>query len=406
LPVSGLSAQLLHNQLSSKEKPLVVIGANLVARFLVEKLRLPPRLLGYRYFRTETLRTYAAGYGDEYRIAIPEMNVDYELPLNVRKRSELSNASDAWGGSFFEVPHRRTKAAEFAILKNARVVGTRDAFGNEFYSIIGAKDIRVAVNGTGHCDGQRKALRVGATRTRVARAAWLLEVWYGNYFHWMAFHLPKLLLLEEVGWTGPIIGPSTFKSKECRFIGQTLETVGVPLASCIPADFELFEVEQLAVVNLDPYPDRILDKLRNRIARPTKGSRPRRFYISRRDGIWRHLVNEAEIMALLLSRGFEILEPGRLSFAAQAEAMAEADVILGLHGAGLANMILCRPGTLVAEIADAARFPHPAYYALASALGHRYWLIRGEAVDDGRPAYLRDFRLDPKELNEMLSACL
>jgi capsular polysaccharide biosynthesis protein len=380
-------------------------SANRAGRFLAEDLRLPPKLLGYRWFRTESLRAYAAAHGDEYRIAIPEITVNYPLPVNIKERSQLPESLS--GHSFHETQHRTTKAAEFAVLSNARIIGTHDAFGNEFYSILGASDVRVSVKGTVPSDGQRQAL--SRPSIRLPCAAWFLEVWYGNYFHWMIFHLPKLLLLEELGWNGPIIGPSASKSTECTFLGQTLSAVGVPPATCIQADSKLFEVERLAVVNLDPFPERLLDQLRSRLARPTRGSRLRRFYISRKGSAWsawkRRLVNEAEIVPLLLRRGFEILDPGLLSLTAQAEAMAEAGVVLGLHGAGLTNMILCKPGTTIAEITDPIRFPNPLYYGLASALGHHYWLIRGETIDDGQPVGLRDFRLDPKELDELLTAC-
>jgi hypothetical protein len=378
---------------------------NRAGRFLAEDLRLPPKFLGYRWFRTESLRAYAAAHGDEYRVVIPEITVNYPLPVNIKERKELSSAGGDWGGTLHEVPHRTTKAAEFAVLSNARIIGTRDAFGIEVYSILGAGDVRVGVKGTVPPDGQ--ALRAGRPRIRLPCAAWFLEYWYGNYFHWMTVHLPKLLLLEELGWNGPIIGPSASVSTERTFLGQTLNAVGVPPATCIQADpSKLFEVERLAVVNLDEFPDRLLDQLRSRLARPATGSRFRRFYISRKGSSWRRLVNEAEIVPLLLRRGFEILDPGLLSFTAQAEAMAEAGVVLGLHGAGLTNMILCKPGTTIAEITDPIRFPNPLFYALASALGHRYWLIRGETVDDGQPVLYRDFRLDPKELDELLTACL
>jgi capsular polysaccharide biosynthesis protein len=220
----------------------------------------------------------------------------------------------------------------------------------------------------------------------------------------MTFHLPKLLLLEELGWNSPIIGPSAAKLTENTFLGQTLHELGVPSGTLIPVDSGLFEVEKLAVVNLDSFPDRLLNQLRSRLARPVMGSRLRRFYISRKSTTWRRLVNEAEILPLLLRYGFEILEPELLSFTAQAEAMAQATVVIGLHGAGLANMILCQPGTTIVEIINPTR-PNPHFYALASALGHRYWLIRGEAIDEGQKAY-SDIRVDPKELEEVLAACL
>src|SRR5262249_43966043 len=97
-------------------KSLPSRGANRMGRLLVEDLKFAPKILGYRWFRTESLRTYAAKQGDEYCIAIPEVANEYPLPVNIQQRSELSSERGNWGISFYEIPRRTSKAAEFAIL--------------------------------------------------------------------------------------------------------------------------------------------------------------------------------------------------------------------------------------------------------------------------------------------------
>jgi hypothetical protein len=49
-------------------------------------------------------------------------------------------------------------------------------------------------------------------------------------------------------------------------------------------------------------------------------------------------------------------------------------------------MLFASPGCQVVEIMDPA-FPNPQFYALASALGHPYWLLEGRAMGESRPGH-------------------
>jgi capsular polysaccharide biosynthesis protein len=79
----------------------------------------------------------------------------------------------------------------------------------------------------------------------------------------------------------------------------------------------------------------------------------RRLYIARRDRYKRHLVSEENLQARLAEDGFEILYPEELSIDQQITRFRSASIVIGCSGAGLANTIYCRPGTLVIEIAPA-----------------------------------------------------
>lgn len=53
----------------------------------------------------------------------------------------------------------------------------------------------------------------------------------------------------------------------------------------------------------------------------------------------RQLVNENDVISLLNQYEFESFEPGRLSLEDQVRLFANADVVIGPHGAGLTNII-------------------------------------------------------------------
>lgn len=80
-----------------------------------------------------------------------------------------------------------------------------------------------------------------------------------------------------------------------------------------------------------------------------------KLYISRRDSSRRKLANEAELEAALADLGFSVVCPGHLSFEDQVRLFRNAEVIVSPHGAGLANVLFCRPGTRVIELMPSVR---------------------------------------------------
>ena len=72
-------------------------------------------------------------------------------------------------------------------------------------------------------------------------------------------------------------------------------------------------------------------------------------YINRKT---RRLKNELEVQSFLRDRGFKIVNLERLALREQMRLFNQADIVVGFHGAGLANLVFAKPGTKVIEIAD------------------------------------------------------
>jgi hypothetical protein len=75
----------------------------------------------------------------------------------------------------------------------------------------------------------------------------------------------------------------------------------------------------------------------------------RRLYI-RRGVTRRKVLNEDDVIELLEPAGFEPLTMDGRSVREQAALFASADVVVATHGAALANLVFCRPGTVVIEL--------------------------------------------------------
>jgi capsular polysaccharide biosynthesis protein len=108
-----------------------------------------------------------------------------------------------------------------------------------------------------------------------------------------------------------------------------------------------------------------------------KPNRQRRFYLSRARAAFRRIANENEISQVLRQRNFEIVEAENLSWREQANLFAGASVIVAPHGAALANIAFCKPGTRVVEISTRAGY-RDWYWQLAAVAGLSYELLEAQ----------------------------
>ena len=198
--------------------------------------------------------------------------------------------------------------------------------------------------------------------------------WMG-YYHWLIDVLPKLCMLQEE-------------------FGRDLS--GAPL--CYPRWFPALEDESLSLLGLSE--NRVIDTakiggvsadtvlgcrlpgwyeipegaglLRDRLVPCGVSGVSRRIYISR--GGRRRVSNEAEIRDFLACMGFMIVEDRPRSLREQISLFHAAEVVVAPHGAALANLLWCRPGSLVLELANESYYP-PFYRNLAAYCGLRHGTI-------------------------------
>lgn len=106
------------------------------------------------------------------------------------------------------------------------------------------------------------------------------------------------------------------------------------------------------------------------LGRGLKG-RGEKIYLTRERARRRRVVNEAELWAGLEARGFVKVALEELGWAEQIAVCREARVVVAPHGAGLANLVFCAPGTRVAELAGRSYF-NPVFWRLAALGGLDY----------------------------------
>ncbi len=189
-----------------------------------------------------------------------------------------------------------------------------------------------------------------------------------NYWHWLFDVLPRLKILEnQINLSE--VNFFLFPDLKEKFQNESLNLLKIPRKKRI-SSIDYRHIESDLVIAVDhPYifknnpsseiqnlPEWILKYLREKfLVNANKKEFPKKFYIDRKDSKSNHrnlrkIVNEDEIKALLLKKGFSVLTLSDFSFEDQVVLFNQATEIVGLHGAGFANLTFCKPSTSVIEL--------------------------------------------------------
>lgn len=82
---------------------------------------------------------------------------------------------------------------------------------------------------------------------------------------------------------------------------------------------------------------------------------------------------------ILLSKGLKKVILEDLSFADQVQIFASADVIVSPHGAGLSNLVFCRPDTKVLEFFS-PNYVNVCFWVLSNHVGADYYCFIGDGL--------------------------
>lgn len=205
----------------------------------------------------------------------------------------------------------------------------------------------------------------------------------GNYSHWFQQMLPRLHLAKSAGYQLSDFSAFVINSGG-PFIEQSLQLLEVPIDRCLFTNHDLHVQGSPLVVPSIPSPGNpsawVPEFLRSSFwprVESRKLESPKRIYISRSKAGSRRVSNEIDLIPLLEEKGFTLLCLEDHSLQHQIEFFANADVICGVHGSGLTNVLFCRPGCTLIEIYH-PQFPEIFWWSLASVSQVNYYFMLGE----------------------------
>jgi hypothetical protein len=127
----------------------------------------------------------------------------------------------------------------------------------------------------------------------------------------------------------------------------------------------------------------------------------RKIYLSR-EGSVRGVSNEQDLIELLKKYGFDVVNSS--TQANIPELMSNASVIIGAHGAAMANCVFCSPGARLIDLLPAG-YPYPYYMSLADSVGLEYTAFVCKSKGKGA-ATKADFMVDIPRLKVFLDQTL
>src|SRR6266446_1789684 len=201
----------------------------------------------------------------------------------------------------------------------------------------------------------------------------------GNYYHWLLDLVPRVLLLKHATQNFSNYDALLLNGSRANYERETLAALGVPLEKIRYVDSrDRFQIASAVFASMDinviaPWKVRGLRDL----VSSGKPNQHRRLYLSRARTAVRRIANENEISEVLRHRNFEIVEAENLSWREQANLFAGASVIVAPHGAALANIVFCKPGTRVVEISTCAGYGDW-YWQLAAVAGLSYEVLEAQ----------------------------
>lgn len=202
----------------------------------------------------------------------------------------------------------------------------------------------------------------------------------GNFYHWHYDILPALGLVEECGISIGDIDNIIITDKESSFHLPMLKMLGVrdDQIKRITPGYDYVQCEKLLLPTIRNgmgmrQPRKHIDWLRRKIlgqslelVNPKEGSEKIAVIRELRGYTDTSLVTE-----YFETRGYRIYKPENHSYHEQVATFHNASHIVSPHGAALALLAYCKPGTIVHEFYGEQI--HPCFWSLASTLGLKYY---------------------------------
>jgi capsular polysaccharide biosynthesis protein len=308
--------------------------------------------------------------------------------------------ANAWQQSLNQAIHAGEARSWVSRQDNASVLGRHGSViiwkeGQGFL----LSDVSYAFDSSGwnrvrHPDLQRQHLP-GVERIR-GEAVVISCPYANNYFHFLFDSLPRLLDLDENSSCQVILNDErSFQREYYELLGLSLDR-RVPVSGSshwkpdelmVPS-IPLPELNMLGAVA--PHACDFLRQIMNHSRVCAQSSPARKIWIGRRSG--RNYANAEAVSEWLVRHAFIECFLEELSVMEQIVLFRDADVVGGVHGAGLANLVYCRPGTRVVEVLP-EHWGWPFYRSLSAAVGLDYRCVSATADEPLRDEDVRLTRI-------------
>jgi hypothetical protein len=314
------------------------------------------------------------------------------LPRNLSKK-QLSQKTNRSGITFLsEFTKQRSQVKKLYQVYDSTINVVTDTNGCHFYSIETETGKELFGSGLSlnkdlaNINSLRNDVVVGDGRgpyQHFDSACFCLEIWSGNYFHWLIFVLPRILYLKTI--LGDQFPPLLMSDHlEIPLVVETsLDLIGIRKEDCASIHHGKVSVKELYFPVMSRFDRSMLASLRLKLTESFESDLHKSdfIYVSRKKANKRRCSNETEVETCLENFGFTTIHAEAFTFSEQIQIFKNARIVCGLHGAGLSNMLFMADRAQVIEIGNKSD-PSPLFYSLANALNLDYWYVEATLGTD------------------------
>lgn len=230
--------------------------------------------------------------------------------------------------------------------------------------------------------------------------------YFDNYHHWLLEILPRLfLLLDRFGQYKVILPPLTlpFQKASLALFPDFEQVQTIPEKILKPKQV-LFPSFIAKPANYAPKVMQDFSKwIQEKIIKPsTEQALAKKIFISRSRAKYRRLINQEEIESFLRQENFSIVHLEDEPFERQVYLFHQAEVVVASHGAGLTNLLFCKPGTKVLEMLSDA-YLNLCYYNLAETMQLVYECLIIRTQQAKKWDWDSDFEVELTDLQKQLN---
>lgn len=238
---------------------------------------------------------------------------------------------------------------------------------------------------------------------------WVINEKSSRYFHWIGDVLPRIegyvslnkgIKISEI----PIVLTEDYKNYD--YVKTIISSYGLNVIY-LEKD-KKYKFKKLIVTShaapSGNYDERLILEQSNRLKSifvKNKKESKNRVWISRQLADKRKIKNFSDIELILEKYDFQIYSFEDMSLNEQFEVVNNAEVLGGIHGAGLINMILLDQKSKVIEIRGRGDTHNNCFYSLSSALDLQYFYFLADVSDNN--FYSSDYTLDTKKFEILLN---
>lgn len=227
------------------------------------------------------------------------------------------------------------------------------------------------------------------------------------YGHWLSDVIPRIYVMRDCINDYKIILPAQYNS----FHIKALEPFNIDPDNILYLEEanDCCQIDSLSVIShigsTCNVKDSILQEIRNfyyeyyKINSSKKSKR--RIYVSRAKTKTRFVVNETEVIELLKQFNFEIIHFQEYGFQEQIHIASETEIMIGLTGSGLNNMMFMPSNSKVLEFKMRGDYHNLHYFGFASGLNLDYYYLMCTTIGENR--FNADFIVDISNLEATIT---